>query len=95
MTEKNNQNNAAASNKMPTTAHELRDYLADAMCQLGTGTMTAATANGMANLAGKILSITKQELEYHKLKGTKTEDIYIDFIHPREKELPKLTTSLK
>lgn len=64
----------------PKTADDLRMYLAHSMKKLNESNITAATANGMANLAGKILSITKQELEYHRLKGTKTESIYIPFI---------------
>lgn len=48
----------------------LRDFLATELKKVAAGKSTPAAANATANLAGKILSSVKLELEYNKLCGT-------------------------
>jgi hypothetical protein len=48
----------------------LRDFLSEELKKVSSGVITPATANATANLAGKILSSVKLELEYNKLCGT-------------------------
>lgn len=49
---------------------ELRDYLASELERVSAGEITPATANASANLAGKILSSVKMELEYNRMSGS-------------------------
>lgn len=48
---------------------ELRNYLANELERVSQGQTTPAAANASANLAGKILSSVKMELEYNKMVG--------------------------
>ena len=48
---------------------ELRDYLAMELERVSIGDITPASANASANLAGKILSSVKMELEYNRMAG--------------------------
>jgi len=48
---------------------ELRSFLADELERVSGGETTPAAANASANLAGKILSSVKMELEYNKMVG--------------------------
>jgi len=61
----------------------LRDFLATELKKVAAGKITPATANASANIAGKILSSVKLELEYNKLCGTTPS---IDFIKIDETE---------
>jgi hypothetical protein len=49
---------------------ELRDFLAKELERVSHGETTPAAANASANLAGKILSSVKMELEYNKMAGS-------------------------
>ncbi len=48
---------------------ELRNYLSNELERVSSGLTTPAAANASANLAGKILSSVKMELEYNKMVG--------------------------
>lgn len=48
---------------------ELRSYLSNELERVSSGQTTPAAANASANLAGKILSSVKMELEYNKMVG--------------------------
>lgn len=48
---------------------ELRDFLSNELERVSSGDTTPAAANASANLAGKILSSVKMELEYNKMAG--------------------------
>lgn len=48
----------------------LRESLAEELKKVSSGESTPASANAFANLAGKILSSVKLELEYNKMAGT-------------------------
>lgn len=48
---------------------ELRNYLSNELERVSSGQTTPAAANASANLAGKILSSVKMELEYNKMVG--------------------------
>lgn len=48
---------------------ELRAFLANELERVSTGEITPASANASANLAGKVLSSVKMELEYNKMAG--------------------------
>lgn len=48
---------------------ELRNYLSNELERVSAGQTTPAAANASANLAGKILSSVKMELEYNKMVG--------------------------
>lgn len=48
---------------------ELRSFLASELERVSAGTVTPASANASANLAGKMLSSVKMELEYNKMVG--------------------------
>jgi hypothetical protein len=48
---------------------ELRDFLAQELDRVREGKATPASANASANLAGKILSSVKLELEHNKMAG--------------------------
>jgi hypothetical protein len=48
---------------------ELRDFLSQELDRVREGKSTPASANASANLAGKILSSVKMELEYNKMAG--------------------------
>lgn len=69
---------------------DLRSFLANELKRVSSGESTPASANASANLAGKILSSVKMELEYNKMAGTTP---HIDFIktHPKTeiKEIEK------
>lgn len=49
---------------------ELRDFLSNELERVSNGETTPASANASANLAGKILSSVKMELEYNKMAGS-------------------------
>jgi hypothetical protein len=68
--------------------NDLRDFLANELKRVAKGESTPATANASANLAGKILSSVKLELEYNKMVGTAPK---IDFIKINKIESKKLT----
>jgi len=48
---------------------ELRSHLTNELEKVSSGKTTPAAANASANLAGKILSSVKMELEYNKMVG--------------------------
>jgi hypothetical protein len=48
---------------------DLRNFLSNQLERVSTGEITAATANASANLAGKIISSVKIELDYNRLVG--------------------------
>lgn len=56
------------------TVEELREFLSAQMEAVRAGSSTPAAANAGANLAGKMLSSVKMELEYNKMAGA-TPDI--------------------
>ena len=70
-----------------TNANELRKFLASQLNQLKDGKISAASANAMSNLSGKILSSVKLELEYNKLIGN---DQSIGFVAVQPKKIKKL-----
>jgi len=53
-----------------SNVEELRNYLANELERVSSGQTTPAAANASANLAGKILSSVKMELEYNKMVGS-------------------------
>jgi len=52
-----------------TNVEELRKFLANEMERSASGNITPASANASANLAGKIISSVKLEIEYNKMAG--------------------------
>lgn len=52
-----------------TTMDELREFISKEMEKSANGEITPAAANASANLAGKMISSVKVELEYNKLVG--------------------------
>ena len=51
------------------TLDEVRDTLSDEIRAIRSGDSTPAKANAIANVAGKILSSVKLEMEYARLTG--------------------------
>jgi hypothetical protein len=66
----------------------LRESLATELKKVSSGESTPASANAFANLAGKILSSVKLELEYNKMAGT-TPNIPFIKIQEQQKKLVK------
>jgi hypothetical protein len=52
-----------------TNVEELREFLSSELERVSKGEITPAGANASANLAGKVLSSVKMELEYNKMAG--------------------------
>lgn len=52
-----------------TNADELREFLSNELEKVSKQESTPAAANACANLAGKMLSSVKMELEYNKMIG--------------------------
>lgn len=48
---------------------DLRAFLTEELQRVSGGDITPAVANASANLAGKVLSSVKMELEYNKMTG--------------------------
>ena len=67
---------------------ELRNYLANELERVSSGQTTPAAANASANLAGKILSSVKMELEYNKMVGASPQ---IGFLKGFAKKMDSLT----
>jgi len=67
---------------------ELRSYLANELERVSLGQTTPAAANASANLAGKILSSVKMELEYNKMIGASPS---IGFLKGLTNKINKLT----
>lgn len=61
---------------------DLRNHLANVLEQVASGKITPAAANAAANVAGKVLSTVKMELDFSKVTGAQPS---IDFL----KHLPK------
>ena len=59
---------------------ELRIFLAEELKRTAAKETTPAAANASANLAGKILSSVKLELEYNKMVGTTPNIPYIKLL---------------
>jgi len=57
----------------PRNATELRDRLCQAFDQLDSGEINVKIACEMSNMAGKITSTIKSQLEYAKLRKEKPE----------------------
>ncbi len=66
---------------------ELRDYLSETLEKINSGDTTPAAANASANVAGKILSSVKLELEHNKMAGTNPD---IGFLKNFNKGIKKL-----
>ena len=66
---------------------QLRDFLANELERVSAGGTTPAAANASANLAGKILSSVKMELEYNKMAGSTPN---IGFLKGFENKIKKL-----
>jgi hypothetical protein len=49
----------------------LREFLAEQLERTANNEITAAAANAQANIAGKIISSVKIQLEHNKTTGTK------------------------
>ena len=67
--------------------NDLREFLATELKRCSNGESTPATANASANLAGKILSSVKLELEYNKMAGTTPKIDFIKVGKPDQKQL--------
>ena len=52
----------------PTNMKELRNALAEALAELRNGSISVKTATEISNMAGKINSTVKSQLEYSKLR---------------------------
>lgn len=63
--------------------NDLRNFLATELKRVARGETQASVANASANLAGKILSSVKLELEYSKQVGGTPQ---IDFIRIKEED---------
>lgn len=50
--------------------NDLRSFLAEQLERVASGELTPAHANASANLAGKVLSTVKMELDYCKQAGS-------------------------
>lgn len=51
------------------TINDLRNFILEEMNRLKNQESTPASANAAANLAGKVISSVKMELEYNKMVG--------------------------
>lgn len=51
------------------TVEDLRNFMAQELERLRDKESTPAAANAAANIAGKMMSSVKMELEYHKMVG--------------------------
>ncbi len=67
-----------------TNIEELRTFIAEEMERLKSQSSTPAAANASANLAGKMLSSVKMELEYNKMVGATPS---IDFLSQNAKKM--------
>jgi len=59
--------------KAPKTATELREHLCETFNELQTGIINVKVACEMSNMAGKITTTIKMQLEYAKLRKEKPE----------------------
>lgn len=75
-----------------SNVNELRNFLADELKKVTETNSTPATANAVANLAGKILQSVKLELEYNRMKGLTPE---IDFVQKYKNNSTKKINSDK
>lgn len=66
--------------------NDLRNFIADEMRKASEKDSTPAAANAVANLAGKLISTIKIEMEYNKMLGTTPN---IPFVKERE-EIKKI-----
>lgn len=64
--------------------NQLRDALAEELRKVASGEINASSANAVANIAGKIISSVKLEMEYHKLSGVQSS---IDFVSNNVKRI--------
>jgi hypothetical protein len=55
------------------TVDNLRNFLADQLERVAAGEITPAVANSQANIAGKMISSVKMQLEYNKMTGANNE----------------------
>jgi hypothetical protein len=76
------------SNNNIMDLNSLRESLAVELKKISSGDSTPASANAFANLAGKILSSVKLELEYNKISGT-TPNISFIKLQEQQKKLEK------
>ncbi len=51
------------------TVEELRNFMSEELERLRNKESTPASANAAANIAGKVMSSVKMELEYNKMVG--------------------------
>lgn len=79
------------SDKNISNINDLRGYLADELNRIRNKTSNPKDANAAANVAGKIISSIKLELEYNRMAGTVPA---IDFIRSRE-ELREISSVSK
>ena len=78
---------------------ELRSFLAGELERVSGGETTPAAANASANLAGKILSSVKMELEYNKMVGATPQIGFLKGFADKQKKIEhqhdKLTGEIK
>lgn len=55
------------------TVDSLRNFLAEQLERVASGEITPAVANSQANIAGKMISSVKMQLEYNKMTGANNE----------------------
>lgn len=59
---------------------QLRDFLANELERVSKAEITPAIANSQANIAGKMISSVKMQLEYSKMTGRNQEISFLDKI---------------
>lgn len=70
-----------------TNVEELREFLSKELVRVSTGEITPATANASANLAGKVLSSVKMELEYNRMAGASPNIAFLKGINSIQKKI--------
>jgi predicted ABC-class ATPase len=66
------------NNRMKNVS-ELRAELSAVYAELRSGTVDAKVAKELANLAGKMITSAKIQIDYHTMRGDKTAKI--NFVH--------------
>lgn len=62
---------------MINDVNKLRSFLSEQLERVSQGDITPSVANSQANIAGKMISSIKMQLEYNKLTG---KNIEIEFL---------------
>lgn len=57
---------------------ELQEFLSSQLTRISDQDITPAVANAQANIAGKMISAVKYQIEYNKMRGKSSEISFLE-----------------